>query len=342
MTRTAQASPPPPPPPAHPVVRVTQDLFHAAALRLVSQLGLDLDHAASRLVSVAPSYGIDLSLAWATLDADSTGRPRVRQVCLAVPGSGRTAMLFLSDPRPGGEPGEPGEALAERVACVEAACRHLEADRSRVTRLAQSLPEPSERWSIDALLAAGFTGVGNLAYLRRPAADLADPRANEPWPAPMGVVPYDRAGDAAESMLIEALERSYADTLDCPELCGLREVRDVIASHRATGVYDPSLWWLLLDGASPRGCVLLNRCPEQRTLELVYLGLSPELRGRGLAARLLTSALAKARARDPSWTTTCAVDERNEPALRLYRALRFEPFARRTALVRRLAARASP
>ena len=93
--------------------------------------------------------------------------------------------------------------------------------------------------------------------------------------------------DAAAPELLEALESSYQDTLDCPELCGLRETPDVLDSHRSTGVFDPALWWMVHVNGQARGCALFNRCPEQRTIELVYLGLSPELRGRGLGKWLL-------------------------------------------------------
>ena len=39
-----------------------------------------------------------------------------------------------------------------------------------------------------------------------------------------------------------ALDRSYVDTMDCPELCGMRATADILASHKATGEFDPSLW----------------------------------------------------------------------------------------------------
>ena len=76
----------------------------------------------------------------------------------------------------------------------------------------------------------------------------------------------------------KALERSYVDTLDCPELCGLRVVDDVLESHRSVGVFDPGMWWLVMAEDEPEGCMLLSACPEQNAVELVYLGISPRLR----------------------------------------------------------------
>jgi mycothiol synthase len=123
------------------------------------------------------------------------------------------------------------------------------------------------------------------------------------------------------------------ETLDCPELCGLRETRDVLDSHRSAGRFDPALWWMVRREGKPAGALLLNPSPAQGHVELVYLGLAPELRGCGVARRLMLtglSALAGRAERD----VTLAVDTRNTPALRLYESLGFRPFARRTALVR--------
>jgi GNAT superfamily N-acetyltransferase len=119
-------------------------------------------------------------------------------------------------------------------------------------------------------------------------------------------------------------------------LCGLRATRDVIASHMATGEFSPHRWWLLRAGGSPEGCCLLNHCPANRAVELVYLGISPGLRGRGLSRRLLEHALARADAPDAR-EITCAVDTRNTPAVRLYHAMGFRSFGSRAGFVKPLA-----
>jgi ribosomal protein S18 acetylase RimI-like enzyme len=66
----------------------------------------------------------------------------------------------------------------------------------------------------------------------------------------------------------------------------------------------------------------------------VYLGLGQSLRGKGLGRTLLPYCMARARSVVPGWPVTCAVDERNVPALRLYERLGFTVFGRRRALVR--------
>jgi ribosomal protein S18 acetylase RimI-like enzyme len=242
-------------------------------------------------------------------------------------------MMFVSGPRSGSADGH-----QDRVSAIEASCRFLGSytgpDGEPVVRLAQALPEPQETWSVEAFVGAGFTTIGTLSYLRRPIRAAAAPEAPQ-WPAgvEVRVVQGVGPGDPDRAALIRALERTYEATLDCPGLCGLRETEDVLESHRATGAFDRALWRLVLFNGEPHGCMLLNRCPEQGTVELVYLGLSPALRGRRIGSKLLESGLALLAPRDGAHVV-CAVDQRNDPAMRLYERAGFRAFASRTALVR--------
>ncbi len=321
------------------VEQVPPALRLAAAERLVSVKGPARRRAARSLLESAPRVGIDPSLMWATTDPDR-GRDWVGQVCLAVPGSGRTAMLFLSEPGHVRLQGSEATQIQERVLVLEAAFEGLGARPELEIEVAQSLPEPGQRWSIEACKRASMIHVGDLAYLRRPRPEhvgLQDPAALG-WPEGVRV---RRAGDLADPdnarAMVEALDRSYEDTLDCPELCGLRRTQDVLASHRSTGEFDPTHWWVAeLDGR-PEGCVLMSACPDQDALELVYLGLSTRLRGRGLGRLLLERAMSSA-GRESLGTITCAVDRRNTPALALYERLGFHEFTSRVAYVQAIRA----
>lgn len=317
--------------------RIPPELEVAAAARLMGDTGT---RAGRRFVSAAATHGIDLSLMWGTIERDGSGRPRtVRQVCLAVPGAGRTVMMMLSGPDRA--PAQDAQR-AERVACLHAACSHLGEERIPPLCLAQALPDPADTWAVDALREAGFTWVGELSYLRRdlPGAPIAQEARLPRWPEDVTVRTVTAIGDSAHpgpdrAAVLEAMDRSYEGTLDCPELCGLRETEDVLESHRATGEWDPKLWWLVFLEGRPHGCMLLNLCPDQSSAELVYLGLSPRLRGRGLGARLLNMGLAHLEGSGATHVA-CAVDLRNAPALALYRRAGFASFARRVGLVRRL------
>lgn len=268
---------------------------------------------------------------WATIGSGPMGG--VRQVCLAVPGSGRTATLFLAPPDRLKDLGDPAQQHAERVAAATAACEGLARLETPEVVLAQSLPEPGEPWAVGALRDAGFERVGDLAYMSRPLDPPGGPSPDGSWPDGIEVESVASLGDAWEGPVLEALEASYEGTLDCPALCGLRQTEDVLASHLATGRWDPGLWWLVRDRGAPRGVALFTHCPESRSVELVYLGLGPTVRGLGLGRRLMALGISSASLLDAD-ELTCAVDKHNAPALGLYESVGMTAFAQRVALVR--------
>ena len=361
------------------VVRIGSELRLAAAARLVSEQSLDPMEAARRFLESAKALKIDLSLMWGTIAANGVD---VRQVCLAVVGSGRTAMLFVSGPMRVPGPwfasarrrgGAGADDPLERIAVIRAACDAVATPGVHAPSgvvLAQALLESKEKEAAAALRACGFMQLGELAYMRLPlsspprASDMKPPPP-EDWPPGVRVESVQEllaqgfSREQVDAVVSQALDRTYVQTLDCPELCGLRSVRDVLESHRAVGVHHPAFWWVLSDAQGPQGCALFSVCPDQDSIELVYLGVSPELRGHGLGRKLfklgLATLLTQAIERREGGTgigggqgavglpkvtglggLTCAVDTRNQPAVGLYRSLGFQKFATRVPLVKRL------
>ncbi len=302
------------------VVRVSTAMRLAAADRLVGG-GEDTSRTGKRFLAAAEAHGINLTHMWASMEG--SGRSMVvRQVALAVPGTGRTAMLFTS------VPGTPAQQ-EELGVVIDRACTGLTS-----TMLAQALLESHEKAVRQAFVHAGFRDVGTLAYMRRVVPKAGELAKVESWPSDITLRNWRQGDDA---LLGAALERSYEATLDCPELCGLRETADVIASHRGTGTFDPKLWWIVMLDGKPEGAMLFNPSPDQGSIELVYIGLSPALRGRGLGRLLVTHGLAHLCGRREAWIN-CAVDRRNVPAMKLYDEAGFRAFAERVALVRPLRA----
>lgn len=318
----------------------TGPLLREAVGRLLFAGASPPAEAVTRFIRDAPGFGIDLDLLTAVVQADGQST-RVRQVCMPVVGAGRTAMLFVSGPGPRQRCGTEEEQAADRAAAIVAGVARARDRVGERVSLLQALSEPGETWASNAYERAGLRRIAELLYLGRPLSGaearpvvseegLVSAADGEGWPE--GVRVRTLAPDGRDEPVLErTLERTYVDTRDCPELAGLRRTPDIVASHRAVGEFDPRLWWLVEREDEPLGCLLLNRCEHQGCVELVYIGLAPAARGLGLGRRLMGSAIAAASALEGE--LRCAVDARNEQALRMYRRLGFRETGRRLAFV---------
>jgi ribosomal protein S18 acetylase RimI-like enzyme len=285
--------------------------------------------------------------------------PRTLPVLLATPGSGRPASRaavqgfeeYVRDPRIGwrgwriGEADQPRALVvvvllpgATAIVLTPAPCELGigGAEQEKLTRaaltllgelrlhFAQALVLPTARAHKRLFENVGFQPLATLTYLER---DVRYPWLDPPEVEESAWLTFNRQTyEEFAALLLE----TYRESADCPELSRLRPISDVIAGHQAAGTFDPSLWEILrVDGCSA-GCVLLARLHEGRTTELVYIGVAPQMRRRGIATLLLRRALAQSRSRGAR-RLTLAVDERNEPAKRLYRRCGFGVTAQRDA-----------
>lgn len=237
-------------------------------------------------------------------------------------------MLFVS----GSGRGPTDVERSERVASIRLACESLKREMGDRVALVQALPEPEEVWAIEAFRHAGLIFAGDLAYLRR---RIRRNEPDEPLPPAFSLESIGAITPEVHSRLASVLTATYQDTLDCPELCGLREVNDVIESHRSAGHWRPGLWWFVLRQGEAVGCALANPT-EDGSAELVYIGLEPSARGQGVGRPTLAH-VCRTLAKIGIGELTCAVDRRNVPALKLYRSMGFRPFASRVAFVASLA-----
>jgi len=316
-------------------MKIPPDLRLWACERLVT--GVNRRQAARSLVSSASTHGIDLDLMWGVIsDHAEKSMPRVRQVCLAVLGAGRTAMLFHSSPESPRQFGSREVQQREIGASISACLVELSTMPDRAG-LAQCLIEPKHTWANQVCLDAGMISVGELAYMRKPLdAQRARPVTEPDWGPGIRVESLasieHRSPGQADPDLTRALEGSYEQTLDCPELCGLRSMPDVLESHKATGSFDPNHWLLIYKHDQPVGCCLLTHCPNNDSIELVYLGIAPDARGLGLGRRVLEYGIARMSALCAK-DVTCAVDTRNTPAIHVYESLGFRRFDSRHGYV---------
>ncbi len=304
------------------VAPVGDELERAVALALGPQgRSAPLGAARSLLDSSAMAGGTGAD----DIRAVRAGRT-LRYAVVPVRSPGRTAMLLMNGRLPRGV--SPADELAIAGA-IDAACG---AQAAAGVRLAQALV-PDAQGPLARLLRdrCGFETLADLLYLQRRARTRA---AVMPLPPGITLATY---GPRTHDAFAEAIEASYAGSLDCPKLAGVRHIEDVIAGHKAAGLFRPDWWTLALDAGRPIGVLLLAGLGigGHMGAEVVYLGLAPAARGRGLSAPLLAWA-ERAAATTPGRLMALAVDAANTPALRIYRRAGFRQNERRTALIRRL------
>jgi mycothiol synthase len=271
--------------------------------------------AAQEFLSFAAERGIGLD---ALHVAEQGGR--LVSAALPVVSPGRTMLILC----PAGGQGKGAEAAARPL--LEAVCAHCAAEG---VHLAQSLIDPQDGALERTFAEAGFERMAELHYLH-----ASPPAGTEPpvLPAGMSWVTY---GAEVHGVFGRAILESYRESLDCPALNGRRDVEDIIAGHRATGIFDPSTWFVLREGETPLGVLLLSESLRSDALELVYLGLAPAARGRGLAEVLMRQAMAVTAAR--RLPRLClAVDALNVPALKLYYRHGMQRVGSKLALMRDL------
>ncbi len=239
--------------------------------------------------------------------------------CLSLASPGGSTILIMPHPA-----NLPIPDIAEAVLAV------VRSERDRGLRLIQVLLDPDDIANRHALEAAGFREVAMLDYLERVGPPSAAPRGTNP-PAFTGAN-WTNYSDAQHPRFSSLIARSYRDSLDCPGLSGMRTVEDAIDGHKAAGRFDPAHWWLLeLDGR-PAACILFGLSPIRPSAELVYMGVDPDCRGRGVGRYVLDHGL-RSIALSGCGAITLAVDERNVPAIRLYERAGFSRTHVRRAMI---------
>ena len=229
--------------------------------------------------------------------------------------AGRTAAVWPPEVKPS------WRRAALAAALVEAALEDLAA---RGYRLAQAaLDESAGPLAARDLTRGGMPRVTELLYLERDTATPLSPRDTPAGTSPdFTWRPFD-ASIAAEFQ--EVLQATYVGSLDMPELEGTRGLDDILAGHRASRVFVPENWRLGRIPGEPEAAavLLMAEAPGRDAWEVIYLGLTPAARGRGLGRAAIRHALDLAS--DHATVLELAVDLRNTPAVRLYRSCGFTP-----------------
>jgi len=237
--------------------------------------------------------------------------------CAAIPSPGRTCLLYLPPDRIARR--RPGD-LANLLAAL---CQRL---WSQSIAVVQAMVPPGAANTEEVLVAAKFRFLAELVFLERP---VHAPPGTTRVRSDLTFVSYS---PERHSLFIDALERTYVDSLDCPPLTGLRQTQDVLATHRAAGVFSPDLWWVALRGDRIAGVLLLSQVLRRPALEVVYMGVAADARQTGVGHALLARAAETCAARQKT-CLTLAVDSCNTPATVLYQRWGFAETTRRRAWI---------
>lgn len=239
---------------------------------------------------------------------------------LPITSAGRTMLLMVPLFVAG-----PMQMTATR-GLVNQTCELAKADGIKI---AQCLVDPDHLAAMQLLENAGFKKIADLMYLQ--LTPSLTPRKPPVLPEGFGWKSYE---PSTHELFARGILGSYEESLDCPTMKGLRSIEDIIAGHRATGQHDPKLWHVVIDPAgAPVGVLLLSKIHNGAALELVYVGIVPGQRGKGIGDALMRKAM-EAMAETHAQKLTLAVDAINTPALNLYWRHGMKQAGKKTALMR--------
>ena len=115
-----------------------------------------------------------------------------------------------------------------------------------------------------------------------------------------------------------------------PELDRARALNDIMAGHRTARNFVAERWQLGYVPGRPEAAavLLLGEAANRDSWEVIYLGLTPEARGRHLGRAVVAHAIELAQSHVER--LELAVDCRNTPAVRLYESTGFTTRNRRS------------
>lgn len=287
-------------------------MHYIAAMRFLAGGGRkDLASArmAESIIALAHSRTPDqINFWWARRGRD------IAAAAMVVANPGKTGMLIHCPPGHGVQ----SDILAKVVR--NASIQAIQSGLSFV----QCLVEPSAATSHEVLNIAGFSLLAELIYMSKALhGDTTPDIAEQSYT-------WRHYGQFDDAELAEVISLTYQQSLDCPGLAGLRKMQDVIASHKSSGLFQPGTWWVVSMQGRPAGCILVNDYLPANAADVVYLGVAPAFRGRGLSRLMLRRAGREAGARHMD-QLTLAVDAANFYAYRVYQSEGFHETARRLA-----------
>lgn len=217
-------------------------------------------------------------------------------------------------------------------ALMKGLCAEIDREGSN---LAQALLAPDDDDERAMLKRHGFEHLADMFFLARTLSEQDyQIAADDDFSDDAREIDFETFTDNNRDRFARVIEQTYQQSLDCPFLEGFRNGADALFSHRLSGSFDPAGWRLYRQGTCDIGVLLMNEHPDQNAIELVYFGIVPEFRGRGLGRTMLAEGI-QAAALTGRAALFLAVDCGNTYANALYGEHQFAELARRCVMVRR-------
>lgn len=188
---------------------------------------------------------------------------------------------------------------------VQAALEVNDLESQRIVRLAgfDQLTEVDQLW----------LGLESHQFLDSPIQSRAE----------IETLKLHRASDLSRSRFERLLGETFDQTLDCPELNGIRSLSQVLDTFLAGKPFrNCSNWNVATLDDRLVGCLLLTQ-HNRELVELSYMGLSNWARGKRLGGQLIQHALQQATSLGATMLVVAA-DVRNWPAIQLYKKHGFQ------------------
>ena len=128
-------------------------------------------------------------------------------------------------------------------------------------------------------------------------------------------------------------ERTFEKTSDFPRLVGIAPPSSILQSYREDSGFRPELWFHILENKQEIGCLILADHAEFGQLELVYMGLLPEHRGKRFAVQIVQFTLWIARQLGRRMVAV-SVDAQNPAAVKAYLRCGFRQWNRKSLYVK--------
>ena len=228
---------------------------------------------------------------------------------------GRTGMLFHS---PADSPGVDSVAMAQLI-------RRITSDAIRAGKLyfIQSLEDIDNPCDVEMIVQGGYEKLVELIYMER---SLQDSDKDLPDVDEIEDVSWKNSGQFDDQQLGDVIAETYKGSMDCPAISGMRDPKDIIAGHKASGRFEPQGWSIAYIADEPVACILVNDFPGSG--DITYMGVVSEHRGRSLSQLMLARAF-KAASRRGLHSMTLAVDAANSYAINTYTERGFVEKSRR-------------